>query len=104
MSFTLRAFKDIFEAMNVYEAIREMRRLTAEGIPFSFSFMSYNSDSGKSDGIVEVRRAKLRKRESASHHRYADFVEAYTDLDTMEPRRFYQPLLMTFNGQKTILL
>lgn len=81
-----------------------MRRLTEEGVPFSFSFMSYNSKNGTSEGIVEVRRAKLRKRERVEHHRYAEYVEAYLDLDTMEPRRFYQPLLMTFNGQKTILL
>ena len=90
--------------MKVYEAIREMRRLTEEGKPFSFSFMSYNSDKGTSDGIVEVRHARLRKRESAKHHRYSEYVEAYLDLDTMEPRRFYQPLLMTFNGEKTVLL
>ena len=31
-------------------------------------------------------------------------IEGYTDLETGEPRRFYQPLLMTFNGQKLILV
>lgn len=81
-----------------------MRRLTAEGKSFSFSFMSYNSDKGTSEGVVEVRRARLRKRETKEHHRNAGMVEAYTDLDTMEPRRFYQPLLMSFNGEKTVLL
>lgn len=90
--------------MNVYEAIREMRRLTDEGKPFSFSFMSYDSTRGVSEGVVEVRRARLRKRERSDHHRLAEYVEAYLDLDTMEPRRFYQPLLLTFNGRKTILI
>lgn len=90
-------------AMNVFDAIKEMRRLTKEGIPFSFSFMSFNSSRGTSEGVVHVNRARLRKRERAEHHLYADMVEAYLDLDTMEPRRFYQPLLMTFNGQKLTL-
>ena len=66
-------------------------------------FMSYNSSLGKSDGIVAVHHARLRKRECIEHHRDADLVEAYLDLDTMEPRRFYQPLLMTFNGEKVVL-
>lgn len=87
-------------AMDVYEAISEMRRLSSEGRPFSFSFMSCNLTEGKSEGIVYVRHGKLRKREKSDHHRYAGMVEAYVDLDTMENRRFYQPLLMTFNGEK----
>lgn len=86
--------------MNLYDAIKEMRRLSSEGISFGFTFMSYNETAGTSDGIVEVRNARLLKRERAEHHRYAEYVEAYLNLDTMEPRRFYQPLLMTFNGQK----
>lgn len=89
--------------MDLYAAIKEMRRLTEEGRPFGFTFMSYNSTSGTSDGIVTVHHARLLKRECAAHHKDAEFVEAYLNLDTMEPRRFYQPLLMTFNGEKVDL-
>lgn len=90
-------------AMDLYDAIHEMRRLSAEGVPFGFSFMSYNASAGTSDGVVEVRHARLRKRERVEHHRDAEIVEAYLDLDTMQPRRFYQPLLMSFNGEKVVL-
>lgn len=90
--------------MNVFEAITEMRRLSREGGSFSFSFMSYNPTKGTSDGVVYVRRGILRKRESEDYNRNAELIEAYTDLETGEPRRFYQPLLMTFNGQKLILV
>lgn len=89
--------------MDLYEAIKQMRKLSAEGTPFSFTFMSYNATAGTSDGIIEVRRARLRKREKSEHHRDAEIVEAYLDLDTMQPRRFYQPLLMSFNGVKVKL-
>lgn len=92
-----------FCVMDLWDAIREMRRLTAEGIYFSFSFMSYNASARKSEGVVEVRRARLLKREKQQHHRDAEFVEAYLDVDTNAPRRFYQPLLLSFNGQKVIL-
>ena len=77
-----------------------MRRLSAAGISFSFSFMSYNSHSRTSDGVVEVRKARLRSRTKREHHRYAEIVEGYLNKDTGEPRNFYHPLLLTFNGAK----
>lgn len=89
--------------MDLYEAIKEMRRISAEGGHFSFTFMSYNASAGTSEGIVAVNHARLLKRERIENHKDAEIVEAYINLDTMEPRRFYQPLLMTFNGQKVIL-
>lgn len=89
--------------MNLYEAIKEMRRISSENGVFCFSFMSYNSTTQRSDGIIHVRHARLLKRESLKHHKNAEIVEAYIDLDTMQCKRFYQPLLMSFNGQKTIL-
>jgi len=85
--------------MKLYDAIDEMRKLTVLRISFSFSFMSYNSHTRKSDGVVEVRTARLRKRVKKEHHRYAEIVEAYLNRDTGEPRYFYHALLMTFNGQ-----
>lgn len=89
--------------MDLYDAIREMRRLNSEGKSFSFTFMSYNSAEGRSEGIVAVHHARLLKRERKEHHRDAEMVEAYLNLDTMEARRFWQPLLMTFNGEKVTL-
>jgi hypothetical protein len=89
--------------MNLYDAIKEMRRISAENGVFSFVFMSYNSSEQRSDGVIHVRRGRLLKRESLKHHKNAEIVEAYIDLDTMQSKRFYQPLLMSFNGQKVIL-
>ncbi len=86
--------------MELFEAIRRMRELSQQNVPFGFSFMSYNETAQKSKGIIEVRHARLRARAQAAHHRNAEIVEEYLDLDTGQPRHFYQPLLMTFNGQK----
>lgn len=89
--------------MDLYEAIHEMRRLSKLKKTFSFTFMSCNLTDGKSDGIVEVKRARLLKRQSEKYHKNADIVEKYMDLDTMQARQFYQPLLMTFNGIQVTL-
>ena len=86
--------------MKLYDAINEMRRLSREGGPFSFSFMSYNSSRGTSEGVVYVRAARTMSREALEFNRNAEQQERYMDLDTMQPRRFWHPLLMTFNGEK----
>lgn len=65
--------------------------------------MSYNSQSGTSDGVVEVRNGRFLSREVKERHRDAEIVERYINLDTMEIRRFYQPLLMVFEGVKLTL-
>ncbi len=77
-----------------------MRRLSREKISFSFSFMSYNSTEGTSEGLVYVKNARLLKRESSKHNKYAEDMERYLDLDTLQAKRFWQPLLMSFNGEK----
>lgn len=85
--------------MKLYEAIDEMRRLSKEGIPFSFTYMSYNSTKGTSDGIVHVQQARLVKRESEQFNKFAEDQERYYNLTTGEVRRFWHPLLMFLNGE-----
>lgn len=89
--------------MTVYEAIKNMRELTKQGKSFSFTFMSYSRDRQTSHGIVEVRRARLRKRNKTEYNQMAEIMEEYLDLDTNEPKHFYQPTLMFFNGEKLTL-
>jgi hypothetical protein len=90
--------------LTVYKAISEMRKLSADGQEVSFSFMSYSESKQETHGIVEVRRARLRARAIDFDLENGDLLEPYTDLDTMEQRRFNIPTLMTFNGKKTTLL
>ena len=84
----------------LYDAINEMRRISREGGSFSFSFMSYNSSKNTTEGIVLVPNARLLKRENEKHNRNAEMMERYLNLDNMEARRFWHPLLMTFNNEK----
>lgn len=89
--------------MDLYDAIHRMRSLSEKNIPFEMTFMSCDLTRASSQGVVHVRHARLLSREDSRHHTDADIVERYINLDTMETRHFYQPLLMTFNGEKTIL-
>ncbi|WP_303181732.1 hypothetical protein [uncultured Butyricimonas sp.] len=86
--------------MKLYEAIARMRELTAQGRAFSFSFMSYNSSANTTEGVVDVRKAVLRKKADAKSYRNADVLMPYFDYDVCEARQFYLPCLMYFNGEK----
>ena len=90
--------------MDVYTAIHRMREMSDRGIACSFTYMSYSEDNNKSHGIVEVLHGRLRKQSAVKDNRNADIMLNYIDLDTNEYRRFYQPLLMEFEGQKLELL
>ena len=90
--------------MTVYEAIDRMREISHDGGEFSFSFMSFSETTGKSEGIVDVSRARLRARPTIQQNKNAEIMEAFTNLDNGEARQFYQPLLMLFNGQKVELI
>ncbi|GHB44419.1 hypothetical protein [Mongoliitalea lutea] len=90
--------------LTVWKAIEEMRELSAEGLSFSFSFMSYDRTKQTTHGIVEVRNARLRNKSKLVNFENSELIEPYIDLDTNELRRFSHPTLMTFNGRTVELL
>lgn len=89
--------------MTVYEAIHQMRQLTAEGRPFALSYMTYSRQKHKSHGEVACEHALLVKNPKPSSPTSADgfcpsdYMLTYRDQDTGEARHFYQPLLLSFN-------
>lgn len=90
--------------MIIWDAIQAMRQLSDEGKAFSFSFMSCDRTKERSEGIIEVLNGRLLSRERADKYADAEIIERYINLDTMEVRRFYQPLLMTFNGENVQMI
>lgn len=91
------------DELTVYDAVNQMRELSRAEKPVSFSFMSYSQAKQRSQGIVEVRRALMKRRTRLATYEHAPAIEEYIDLDTMEHRKFYIPTLMTMNGKKTTL-
>ncbi len=81
-----------------------MRDKSKRGESFSFSFMSCNLTNQSSHGVVEVLNGRLLSRESVKYHKNAEIIERYINLDTMEVKHFYQPLLMTYNGVKISMI
>lgn len=90
--------------MIIWDAIRQMRELSKKGKCFSFTFMSCDTTRKTSEGVVEVTHGRLLSRELGEKYADADIIERYINLDTMETRRFYQPLLLSFNGETVTMI
>ena len=59
--------------MNVFQAIDVMRQLSSEGKAFFF-FHEYSYERRKSDGVITVNNARLRKQSHKENNRFADYM------------------------------
>lgn len=83
--------------IKLYDALKRMRKLTALGIPFTFSFLSFNETNNTTDGFKDVTKAQLRKGYRDDQSKKSDILIGYVNAHDGK-RWFYLPLLMKFNG------
>lgn len=91
------------DTIQLYDAIKEMRKLDQQGDSFSFVHATWNRDTCTSNGMRHVNRARLRPAAKGDDLANADFKLFYFDEDLDEPRNCWQMLVMYFNGKKVIL-
>jgi len=83
-------------------AIKRMRELSADSIPFSFGFISCNTTNRTSTGYKVIAKGLLRGGLRADQSDKANTLIAYTDYSDSsddKSRQFHYALLMMFNGQ-----
>lgn len=81
--------------MRIHQAVKHMRELTNNGVPFSVEYIGLNNRTGKSSGLKVVSRALLRPTRNTS----TPNLLSYIDADTDEPRHMHLPLVLKFNGK-----
>jgi hypothetical protein len=90
------------EKMNLFSAIAEMRKLTAQNIPFSFEHYTFDRARNKTEGKRLVSKALLRPAASSDKIADADHKLFYEDLNVYDPqlknRVCWQILIVSFNG------
>lgn len=89
--------------INIYDAVSKMREATKKGENFSIAFISCDTTRGKSSGFVELPKVKLRDGASDDAFINSKYIINYLNVETNIPGRFYQILLMYYNGMKVIL-
>ncbi|WP_018676126.1 hypothetical protein [Riemerella columbina] len=86
--------------INIYDALRAMRKLSSQNIPFRIGFISCDRSKQKSSGYIELDRVLLSAGLPKKKSRYANNLIAYEDTETGDKKHFWLPLLMKFNGIK----
>jgi hypothetical protein len=90
------------QEINLFSAIAEMRKLTAQNIPFSFEHYTYDRDRKIKSGIRRVDKALLRPAARADKLDNADHKLFYQDLNAVNQdknqRNCWQILIVSFNG------
>lgn len=91
------------ETIQVYDAIREMERLSEAGDEFSFSFYKYNRETRTGGDLVRISRARLRRKTPDDVIAHSSYKLFFYDIDGRRPRVCWQVLIVEFNGRKCTL-
>jgi hypothetical protein len=91
---------EVQETIDLFEAIRQMRKLSSEDTPFSLSHSTYNQPEQTSHGMKHIQNCILRTAAKGDDVVNADEKLFYIDLDNKVNRNCWQPLIMYFNGKK----
>jgi hypothetical protein len=89
--------------IQVYDAIREMERISKAGDCFSFSFYKYNRETRSGGDLARIARARLRKKTPDSKIEHSSYKLFFMDMDSGRPLNCWQMLIVEFNGHKCSL-
>lgn len=91
------------ETIQVYDAVREMDRITKSGGTFSFSFYKYNRKTGTGGDFARISRARLRRKASDERIVHSSYKLFFVDVDSGEARNCWQVLIWEFEGKRCVL-
>ncbi len=89
--------------IDLYEAIEQMKRISLAGGTFSIKFRKWNSQTRSGGDMVTVRAARVRPKASDEKIKHSNYKLFFTDTETGLARNCWQPLIMEFNGRRTVL-
>lgn len=89
--------------IDVFEAIEQMKRISLAGGTFSFKFRKWNRTTRSGGDVVTVKAARIRPKASDEKIEYSSYKLYFTDTETGLARVCWQPLIIEFNGRRTVL-
>lgn len=89
--------------IDVFEAIEQMKRISLSGGTFSFKFRKWNRATRSGGDVVTVNAARIRPKASDEKIEYSSYKLYFTDTETGLARVCWQPLIIEFNGRRTVL-
>ncbi len=91
------------DKISIYEAVKKMREMSARGESFSFKFRKWDRQRMRGGDLAVVTAAKLRPRAADEDVVHSSSKLYYVDTETGQQRVCWQPLIVEFNGVRTVL-
>lgn len=91
------------ERIDLYEAIELMKRISLAGGTFSIKFRKWNRQTQSGGDMVTIRAARVRPKAADEKITNSSYKLFFTDTETGLARNCWQPLIMEFNGRRTVL-
>lgn len=89
--------------IDLYDAIEQMKRISLAGGVFSFKFRKWNRATRAGGDVVMVNAARIRPKASDEKIEHSSYKLFFTDTETGLARVCWQPLIIEFNGHRTVL-
>jgi hypothetical protein len=89
--------------IDLFEAIRQMKEISLAGGTFSLKFRKWNRQTMNGGDMAIVNAARIRPKAKDEDVADASHKLFFTDTETGEARNCWQPLIMEFNGIRTVL-
>ncbi|MDE5785358.1 MAG: hypothetical protein K2H98_02400 [Duncaniella sp.] len=91
------------EKIDLFEAIEQMKAISLAGGSFSMKFRKYNRQMKSGGDLVTINAAKIRPKASDEKIENASYKLFFTDTETGRALNCWQPLIVEFNGRRTVL-
>lgn len=91
------------EKIDLFEAIEQMKAISLAGGTFSMKFRKYNRQTNTGGDLVTINAAKIRPKAHDEKIENASYKLFFTDTETGRALNCWQPLIMEFNGRRTVL-
>lgn len=89
--------------IDLYEAVEEMKKISLAGGTFQFKFRKWNRQTNNGGDLVNIQNARIRPKASDEKIANSSYKLYFVDADTGAAMVCWQPLIMEFNGMRTVL-
>ena len=93
----------VCDSIDLYAAVDEMKRISIAGGVFSFKLLKWNRATRSGGDVVTINAARIRPKASDEKIEYSSYKLYFTDTETGLARVCWQPLIIEFNGHRTVL-
>lgn len=91
------------EQIDLYQAVEQMKAISQAGGTFAVKFRKWDRQRLKGGDLCHVAAARLRSKAADEQVENSSYKLFFVDTETGQNKVCWQPLIVEFNGKRTIL-